>query len=163
MTVMATVTGAGHTAFVVSGRRPSLFSPKCPDTIRFVVNLGVAAMQLSARRWLHALHHELGAAGLAAAATLPGLVAVLDQHIAAVREATTTGMKHSATLAGAVLLAHYGRGVLAEAHRHGWQSPQLTGWCRADWTSMRLVAVSALAHDPTPLTDLPPWPHSPAI
>jgi len=125
------------------------------------VNLSVAGMQLSARRWLRSLHQEVCAAGLAAAAALPGLGAALDQHAAAVRDATTMGMEHTAAVAGLVMLAHYGRGVLAEARRHGWRPPLSTEWAQADWISVRLVSVSALAHATGPVSGLPPWPHPP--
>jgi hypothetical protein len=130
--------------------------------IRRVVALSTVALQISARRWLHALHQDLGAAGLMAAASIPGVAAVLDQHAATVQEAITTGMECGTPVAGLILLASYGRGVLAEARRHGWQRPpaNLAQWRRADWTSMRLAAVCALAHRPTvaehllpPLTD----------
>jgi hypothetical protein len=126
-----------------------------------VVNLTVAAMRLSAHCWLRSLHQDVGVAGLAAAATLPGLMAMIDQHAAAVREDTTLGMEHSASVAGVVLLAHYGRGVLAEARRHGWRAPQPGQWHRADWASVRLAAVSALAQTSELPPDLPPCPGSP--
>jgi hypothetical protein len=100
----------------------------------------------SARRWLSRLHDELGAVGLTAAAALPGLSALVDQHAAAVRDATTLGLEGSAAVAGLAMLASYGRGVLSDARDHGWQPPvDLGAWCAADWTSLRLAAVCALA------------------
>jgi hypothetical protein len=100
----------------------------------------------SARRWLNRLHDELGAAGLTAAAALPGLLALVDQHAAAVRDATTLGLEGSAAVAGLAMLASYGHGVLSDAREHGWQPPAGPGaWCAADWTSLRLAAVCALA------------------
>jgi hypothetical protein len=105
-----------------------------------------AFTHFSARRWLNRLHEELGAAGLTAAAALPGLSALLDQHAAAVRDATTLGIEGSAAIAGLAMLASYGHGVLSDAHEHGWQPPaDLGAWCAADWTSLRLAAVCALA------------------
>jgi hypothetical protein len=83
-------------------------------------------MHLSARRWLNKLHDDVGAAGLAAAAALPGLSATVDQHAAAVRDATTLGLETTA---------------------------DPTAWRTADWTSLRLAAVCALAqtrHDTPP-------------
>jgi hypothetical protein len=80
----------------------------------------------------------------------------VDQHAAAVRDATTIGMHHTSAGAGLVMLAHYGQAVLADARRHGWRPPLTTEWHRADWTSLRLVSVSALAHTLAPVTDLPP-------
>jgi hypothetical protein len=59
----------------------------------------------SARRWLGRLHEEMGAAGLTAAASLPGLSALLDQYAAAVRDATTLGLDGSAAVAGLRLAA----------------------------------------------------------
>ena len=76
-------------------------------------------MHVSARRWLNRLHEDLGTAGLAAAAALPGLSAMLDQHAAAVRDATTIGLEGSAAIAGLVLLASYGCGVLTHARETG--------------------------------------------
>jgi hypothetical protein len=104
-------------------------------------------MQVSARRWLNRLHEDLGTAGLAAAAALPGLSAMLDQHAAAVRDATTIGLESSAAVAGLVLLASYGRGVLHHAREHGWRPPPAdsSAWHTADWISLRLAAVCALA------------------
>lgn len=116
-------------------------------------------MQRSARRWLGQLHDDIGAAGLAAAAALPGLAAAIDQHAAAIRDSITPGMEGSASLAGLVLLASYGRGVLEYAHERGWRPP--TGgahnWVHADWTSLRLAAVCALAPAAgQPAPQLPP-------
>lgn len=104
--------------------------------------------RFSARQWLSTLHDEVGAAGLAAAAALPGLTAALDQHAAAVREATT-GLE-AAAVAGVVLLANYGHGVLNHAREHGWQPPDANNaaaWRNADWTSLRLTAVCTLAQN----------------
>jgi hypothetical protein len=100
----------------------------------------------SARRRLSRLHDELGAVGLTAAAALPGLSALVDQHAAAVRDATTLGLEGSAAVAGLAILASYGHGVLSDAREHGWRPPADIGaWCTADWTSLRLAAVCALA------------------
>lgn len=116
-------------------------------------------MQSSARRWLGQLHDDIGAASVAAAAALPGLAAAIDQHAAAIRDSITLGMESSASLAGLVLLASYGRGVLEYAQQRGWRPP--TGgahsWVHADWTSLRLAAVCSLV--PTigqPAPTLPP-------
>ena len=116
-------------------------------------------MHFSARRSLNELHDDVGAAGLAAAAALPGLSAAVDQHAAAVRDATTLGLE-TTVIAGFVPLASYGHGVLNHAREHGWQPPPAdpAAWRAADWTSLRLAAVCALAqtrHD-TPPTHPPP-------
>jgi Family of unknown function (DUF6401) len=107
-------------------------------------------MHLSALRWLSRLHDTVGATGLAAAAALPGLSAMLDQHAAAVRDATLAG--DTPAIAGVVLLANYGHGVLHYAREHRWQPPPaaLEAWGRADWTSLRLTAVCALARTGPP-------------
>jgi hypothetical protein len=104
----------------------------------------------AARRWLRSLHHQVGGAGIAAASAVPGLSAMLDQHAAAVRDATTLGLEASAAVAGLILLASYGRGVLSHAHTRGWRPPPpgIASWRTADWTSLRLSAVCALAHGP---------------
>lgn len=111
---------------------------------------GTPLLHWSARRWLAGIHDEIGAAGLAAAAALPGLAAAVDQHAAAVRDSTTIGLEGSAAVAGIVLLAHYGRGVLEQARSQGRRvvvpgGPDHPGWARADWFTLRLVAVCALA------------------
>jgi Family of unknown function (DUF6401) len=123
-----------------------------------VTGLAIGLLHLSARRWLGRLHDELGAAGLAAAGAIPGVCAMLDQHAAAVRDATTLGLEQSAAVAGAVLLASYGRGVLDHARRQGWTppTPDLAAWARADWTSLRLAAVCALAQRPSAPRPRPP-------
>lgn len=116
-----------------------------------------AVTQWSARRWLGKLQAEIGEAGLSAAVANPGLAAMVDQHAAAVRDSVTLG---SARPAGDVaVLAHYARGVLGHARAHGWQPLPAgdAGWRHADWTSLRLVAVCALARvTDDPALDLPP-------
>jgi hypothetical protein len=84
---------------------------------------------------------------LVAAAAIPGPGAAVDQHAAAVREMTTVGMESSAAVAGAVLLANYARGLLDEARKNGWRPPEHTGlpWAQADWITVRLLSVCALA------------------
>jgi uncharacterized protein DUF6401 len=108
-------------------------------------------MHLSALRWLRTLHDTVGATGLTAAAALPGLSAMLDQHAAQVRDATTLA-GDSPAIARVVLLANYGHGVLHHAREHRWQPPPaaLEAWAKADWTSLRLTAVCALARTSPP-------------
>jgi hypothetical protein len=112
-----------------------------------VTGPGVPYLHLSARRWLSTLHDEVGAAGLAAAAAIPGLAAAVDQHAAAVRDSTTLGLESSAAVAGVVLLASYARGVVEHGRKQGWQPAARDGhgWATADWITVRLVAVCALA------------------
>ncbi len=108
--------------------------------------------EFSARRVLTRLHNQIGIAGLAAAAAIPGLAAVIDQHSAAVRDILEFGVEGSATVAGVVLLAGYARGVLDQARESG-RLPrvpaELTGWAETDWLTARLLGVCALANRPT--------------
>jgi hypothetical protein len=102
----------------------------------------------SARRYLNELGERLGTAGLLAAAASPGVLAAIDQHSAAVRDILHFGVPGTAAVAGAVLLAGYARGVLDEAAAQGWTMPSVVDWSTADWTTLRLVAVCALADRP---------------
>jgi hypothetical protein len=115
--------------------------------------VGVRRLDRSARRVLDRLHERVGAAGLAAAVAVPGLGAVVDQHAAAVRDILTTGVQSGAAVAGTVLLAGYAQGVLDHLRDTG-RSPlvpaDLAGWRRADWASVRLLAVCALARNLRP-------------
>ncbi|HEX2131231.1 MAG TPA: DUF6401 family natural product biosynthesis protein [Actinophytocola sp.] len=109
-------------------------------------------LERSARRLLDRLHDQVGA-GLVAAAAVPGLAAVVDQHAAAVRDILTTGVEAGAAVAGTVLLAGYAQGVLDHVREKGGQlrvPADAAGWARADWFSMRLVAVCALARSLRP-------------
>lgn len=145
-------------------RTPRLTCGIVSDAARPLASRPVPRTLRSARRWLRALHDELGTAGLAAAAALPGLAAAIDQHAAAVHDATTIGLEASAAVAGLLLLAGYAHGVLTEARAHGWHPPAAgpRGWSRADWTSVRLAAICALSTHPEHVrtADLPPWPRT---
>lgn len=99
------------------------------------------------------LHEQVGAAGLIAAAVVPGLVAVIDQHAAAVRDILAVGVESGTAVAGEVLLAGYAQGVqdhLRERSEPLHVPSALTDWPGADWFTMRLVAVCALARDLRP-------------
>ncbi|WP_435157035.1 DUF6401 family natural product biosynthesis protein [Amycolatopsis sacchari] len=100
--------------------------------------------ELSARRTLDRLGEQLGA-GLLAAAAVPGLLAAIDQHAAAVRDILTFGVEGSTAVAGVVLLAGYANGVLDQAREHGWAFAAPADWAAADWLTARLLAVCALA------------------
>jgi Family of unknown function (DUF6401) len=115
--------------------------------------VGVRRLDRSSRRVLDRLHERVGAAGLAAAAAVPGLGAVVDQHAAAVRDILTTGVQSGAAVAGTVLLAGYAQGVLDHLRESGRSSrvpADLAGWRRADWASVRLLAVCSLARNLRP-------------
>lgn len=110
-----------------------------------------AFAEFSARRALAQLQDQLGRAGLAAAAVIPGLSAAVDQHAAAVRDIVNLGVTDSATVAGAVVLAGYARGVLDKARELGWRltaPSHLADWTRTDWLTARLLGVCALANRP---------------
>jgi len=88
----------------------------------------------------------VGVDGLVAALRSPGLLAAVDQHAAAVREALIArgGGVDAAGLAG------YARSVTAAAHRMGRTLPVQgddVDWSRAGWHLLRLVAVCAVADD----------------
>lgn len=100
--------------------------------------------EFSARRTLERLHEQLHPGLLAAAAT-PGLMAVIDQHSAAVRDIVTLGVEGSGAVAGAVLLAGYAKGLLDQARELGWRFILPADWTTADWFTSRLLAVCALA------------------
>ena len=101
--------------------------------------------ELSARRGLARLHDSLGRPGMAAAAALPALTAVVDQHAAAVRDILAVGVDSSVTVAGVILLAGYARGLLDQARELGWRPQLPADWARADWLTVRLLAICSLA------------------
>ncbi|WP_428966650.1 DUF6401 family natural product biosynthesis protein [Micromonospora fluostatini] len=106
------------------------------------VSAGTAAG--SARCTLAELDTSVGTAGLAEATTRPGLLALVDQHAAAVRD-SLGGDRRPLTPAA---LAGYAEGLRAAALEQGWTPP--TGppdWSAPDWLLTRLLAVCVLAHD----------------
>ncbi|MFI5615619.1 DUF6401 family natural product biosynthesis protein [Amycolatopsis sp. NPDC051903] len=112
-----------------------------------------------ARRYLADLADQLGVAGMAAMAAVPALAAEVDQHAAAVRDILVVGVEGSASVAAAVLLASYARGLIEQVEQdagRAW-SPAVdaAGWAAASWLQLRLLAVCQLArgHRSGPLTD----------
>ncbi|MFE9193354.1 DUF6401 family natural product biosynthesis protein [Micromonospora sp. NPDC007208] len=96
----------------------------------------------SARSTLAALTVSVGTVGLTAAAARPGLLALVDQHAAAVRD-SLDGDRTPLTSAA---LAGYAEGVRTAALEHGWAPPNgPVDWSRPEWLLTRLVAVCALA------------------
>ncbi|MEH1166118.1 DUF6401 family natural product biosynthesis protein [Micromonospora sp. CPCC 205539] len=96
----------------------------------------------SARSSLAALTVSVGTVGLAAAARRPGLLALVDQHAAAVRD-SLDGDRRPLTVA---TLAGYAEGVRAAGLEHGWAPPSgPVDWSEPQWLLTRLVAVCALA------------------
>jgi len=100
-----------------------------------------AAVTWSSANAVRVLWEQVGAAGVAAAACLPGLSATLDQHAAAVRDALSAG----AGLIGVAALGGYARGLLETAGQQGWRLPERVDWAGADWLVVRLVAVADMA------------------
>ncbi|PZG15506.1 hypothetical protein C1I95_19420 [Micromonospora craterilacus] len=95
----------------------------------------------STRSILVALANAVGLDGLAAANAEPGLLAVVDQHAAAVRE-SLHGDHRPLTAAA---LAGYAEGVRSAAGENGWSPPtDPVDWSEADWVLVRLLAVCAL-------------------
>lgn len=92
-----------------------------------------------ARELLERLATRFGDAGLAAAAGLPGLLAAVDQHAAAVRARVAAGP------AMLVELASYADGLADRAAELGWRAPdRTTAWRTAEPLAIRLVAVCAV-------------------
>ena len=102
----------------------------------------------SARALLDEMMARVGVDGLAAALGDAGLLAQVDQHAAAVRDA----LHHAGREADAEGLASYARSIVAAADRMGRPVPQPgqayvsgTAWLAAEWHLMRLVAVCMIA------------------
>lgn len=114
---------------------------------------------LPARTVLAALMSSIGSAGLAAADHDPGLLALIDQHAAAVRESLSDHDEASlldwieqwridVRPVSMVALAGYAEGVRDAAMEHGWEPPTApVDWSEPDWVLVRLLAVCALARD----------------
>jgi uncharacterized protein DUF6401 len=93
---------------------------------------------------LEELHASVGIEGLAAAAANPGLMAIIDQHAAGVRDSLSADVRPLTP----VLLAAYAEGVRDAAFTHGWQSPAgAFDWSEDDWVMRRLLAVCSLASE----------------
>lgn len=100
----------------------------------------------SARSTLARLTASVGSAGLAAAAARPGLLAMVDQHAAAVRDSLDGDRRPLSPAA----LAGYAEGVRAAALEHGWSTAGQADWTEPDWLNTRLLAVCALARSLDP-------------
>ncbi|MEV6597447.1 DUF6401 family natural product biosynthesis protein [Actinoplanes sp. NPDC051346] len=101
-----------------------------------------------ARALLDEMMARVGVDGLAAALGDAGLLAQVDQHAAAVREA----LRHAGREVDADGLAAYAKSIAAAAERMGRPVPQpghayISGsaWLSAEWHLMRLVAVCMIA------------------
>jgi len=101
-----------------------------------------------ARALLDDMMARVGVDGLAAALGDAGLLAQVDQHAAAVRDA----LHHAGREVDAEGLASYARSIAAAADRMGRPVPQPghayvsgSAWLAAEWHLMRLVAVCMIA------------------
>ncbi|MFI7540692.1 DUF6401 family natural product biosynthesis protein [Actinoplanes sp. NPDC049599] len=101
-----------------------------------------------ARALLDEMMARVGVDGLAAALGDAGLLAHVDQHAAAVRDA----LRNAGRDVDAEGLAAYAKSIAAAADRMGRPVPQpghayLSGsaWLAAEWHLMRLVAVCMIA------------------
>jgi len=99
--------------------------------------------QTAARSTLNGLMTWLGEAGLAATATSDGLLAAVDQHSAAIRDALGDP-EHGPS---AISLAGYATGVRDALIEAEWQLPPMNevDWSQAEWPTVRLIAICAMA------------------
>jgi hypothetical protein len=99
--------------------------------------------EVTARLFLDQVMARVGVDGLVASLRSPGLLAVVDQHAAAVRESLAAAGR----FVDPPSLAGYARSVLAVAERHGRELPDGADldWSKAEWFVLRLVAVCSLA------------------
>jgi hypothetical protein len=111
---------------------------------------------------------RLAAAGLAAAAAAPALLAAVDQHAAEIRDTlladSLLAVEPAELVAAAPVivlgvlvtptlgqLASYLCGLVDQAADQGWRPPDFAddsahaGWAEADWVTARVLAVCALA------------------
>jgi len=96
----------------------------------------------SAHASLDELTAAVGVSGLDAAASVPGLLAAVDQHAAGIRDSLSADVRPLTP----VILAAYAEGVRDAAYKHGWQPPVgPIDWAKHDWVLYRLLAVCALA------------------
>lgn len=91
---------------------------------------------------------RVGVDGIVAALADPGLLALVDQHAAAVRDALDSADRE----ADAEGLAGYARAIVAGARRMGYALPEpgeapatCADWKSANWHLLRLVAICMLA------------------
>lgn len=105
-------------------------------------NAAARAAQRSAHASLADLTAAVGISGFTAAANNPGLMSVIDQHAAGVRDSLSADARPLT----AILLAAYAEGVRDAAYQHGWLAPEgEIDWSENDWVLRRLLAVCMLA------------------
>ncbi|GAA4586793.1 hypothetical protein BJY16_008019 [Actinoplanes octamycinicus] len=113
-----------------------------------MTNESIAFAAVTADSYLDEMMARVGVDGLAAAFAEPGLLARVDQHAAAVREALL-GAGRAIDAEG---LAAYARSIAAAAVRTGRPLPEpgfapttVAGWATAGWPLLRLVGVCLIA------------------
>ncbi|GAA2877040.1 hypothetical protein Acy02nite_06820 [Actinoplanes cyaneus] len=111
-------------------------------------SIAFAAATVSADTYLDEMMARVGVDGLTAALAAPGLLALVDQHAAAVREALL-GAGRGIDAEG---LAAYARSIVAGSVRMrrplpapGCAPTTVEGWANAGWPLLRLVAVCLIA------------------
>ncbi|KUL37301.1 DUF6401 family natural product biosynthesis protein, partial [Actinoplanes awajinensis] len=105
-------------------------------------NAAARAALRSAHASLADLTAAVGVSGLAATLSSPGLMSVIDQHAAGVRDSLNADTRPLTP----ILLAAYAEGVRDAAFQHGWVSPEGDiDWTESDWVLRRLLAVCMLA------------------
>lgn len=88
---------------------------------------------------------QFGTPGLANAVLAPGLLAVVDQHAAEVRDMLGLDAEGSETTPGAVLLAGYARGLLDRSGMNVRNLKTPDARAAPDWLTLRLLGVCALS------------------
>ena len=107
-------------------------------------NLRPDAALWAAQLALSQLARRIATTGFPAMRTCPGLLADVDQHAAAVRDALT----EVSGRISAIGLAAYADGVCDSAARHGWRVPDDGSdldWSAPAWPLVRLLSVCVLA------------------
>ena len=105
-------------------------------------NAAARAALRSAHASLADLTAAIGVSGLAAIQSSPGLMSVIDQHAAGVRDSLEADTRPLTP----ILLAAYAEGVRDAAYQHGWTAPEgEIDWTENDWVLRRLLAVCTLA------------------
>jgi len=99
--------------------------------------------QSAAKSTLNGLMIWLGEPGLAAAGQRAGLMALIDQHAAAVRDA----LGDPSDGLSAVSLAGYAAGVRDALIEAEWRLPAVAeqDWSRPEWPTVRLLAICSIA------------------
>jgi len=102
-----------------------------------------AASVRASRSTLYRLLDQVGGDGSDGTGLLPGVLAAVDQHAAAIRDVLGPG----SGAPGLVALAGYAEGLLDTAAEGGWVAPVApeVDWSVANWLLVRMRAVCALA------------------